>query len=131
MAQRIGLAALGGKIRYRHGELDIDFAPGADHPIARNLSRVRWVDESYWALAGDPSKLAVLGTSVEDDQPQPQFWTVERGRGRVFVSIPGHYMWTFDDPVFRTVLLRGIAWAGRRDVDRFNALVTLDARVEP
>ena len=62
--------------------------------------------------------------------PQPTFWTVERGRGRVFVSIPGHYSWTFDDPMFRTLLLRGIAWSARRDVDRFNNLVTLDARVE-
>jgi type 1 glutamine amidotransferase len=48
----------------------------------------------------------------------------------VFVSIPGHYSWSFDDPAFRTLLLRGIAWTARRDVDRFNELVTLDARVE-
>jgi hypothetical protein len=39
-------------------------------------------------------------------------------------------MWTFDDPTFRVLLLRGIAWAGNRDVDRFNDLVWLDARVE-
>jgi hypothetical protein len=39
-------------------------------------------------------------------------------------------MWSFDDPFFRTVLLRGIAWAGKRNVDRFNELVSLDARVE-
>jgi type 1 glutamine amidotransferase len=130
MAQRIGLSALGGGIRYRHGELEIDFSPGAEHPIARNFSRIRWVDESYWGLAGDPERIDLIGTSMEDGQPQPQFWTVERGRGRVFVSIPGHYMWTFDDPVFRTLLLRGIAWAGRRNVDRFNELVMLDARVE-
>jgi type 1 glutamine amidotransferase len=130
MAERIGLAALGGQIRYRHGELDVDFSPGADHPIARNFDRVRWVDESYWQLTGDPARITLLGTSQEDGQPQPQFWTMERGRGRVFVSIPGHYMWTFDDPAFRTLLLRGIAWVGQRDVDRFNALVTLDARIE-
>ena len=48
----------------------------------------------------------------------------------MFVSIPGHYMWTFDDPVFRAVLFRGIAWTGHRNVDRFNDLVTLDARIE-
>jgi type 1 glutamine amidotransferase len=130
MAQRIGLSALGGGIKYRHGELKMDFSPGADHPITRNLGDIRWMDESYWKLTGDPKQINVLGTAVEDDEPQPLFWTVERGRGRVFVSIPGHYMWTFDDPAFRTVLLRGIAWAGRRDVDRFNDLVTLDARVE-
>jgi type 1 glutamine amidotransferase len=130
MARRIGLSALGGGIRYRHGELNIDFTPGTQHPIARNFTSIRWVDESYWSLNGDPKQINLLGTSVEDGQPQPQFWTVERGRGRVFVSIPGHYMWTFDDPTFRTLLLRGIAWAGHRNVDRFNELVTLDARVE-
>jgi type 1 glutamine amidotransferase len=130
MAKRIGLSALGGGISYRHGELDVDFSPGAKHPIARNFERVRWVDESYWKLTGDPEGIDLIGTQVEDGQPWPQFWTVERGRGRVFVSIPGHYMWSFDDPYFRTVLLRGIAWAGKRNVDRFNELVTLDARVE-
>jgi type 1 glutamine amidotransferase len=130
MAKRIGLSALGGQIRFRHGELNIDFSPGAEHPIARNFSTVRWIDESYWSLTGDPKQIDLLGTSHEDGQPQPQFWTVERGRGRLFVSIPGHYSWTFDDPLFRTLLLRGIAWAGHRDVDRFNELVTLDARVK-
>ncbi|TWT91073.1 Trehalose utilization [Pseudobythopirellula maris] len=129
-AERIGMASLGGAIRYRHGLLDIDFAPGKDHPIARNFDRVRWTDEAYWKLTGDPEKLDLLGTSTEDGEPTPQFWTVRRGRGRVFVSVPGHYAWTFDDPLFRTLLLRGVAWAGGRGVDRFNGLVTLDARVE-
>ncbi|TWT77370.1 Trehalose utilization [Posidoniimonas polymericola] len=129
-AKRIGLASKGGSISYRHGLLHMDFSPGADHPIARNLDKVDFVDEAYWRLTGDPSKLDLIGTSEEEGEPRPLFWTVERGRGRVFVSIPGHYMWTFDDPVFRALLLRGIAWAGRADVDRFNELVTLDARVE-
>ncbi len=130
MAKRIGLASLGGSIGYRHGPLNVDFSHNPDHPIARNLTEVDWVDESYWRLRGDPSKISLLGTGVEEGEPRPLFWTVEHGRGRVFVSIPGHYMWTFDDPIFRAVLLRGIAWAGRRNVDRFNELVTLDARVE-
>lgn len=129
MARRIGLSALGGKIKFRHGELDIDFSPGSGHPIARNFKSVHWVDESYWSLTGDPKQINLLGTSKEDGKPQPQFWTVDRGPGRIFVSIPGHYAWTFDDPIFRTLLLRGVAWAGHRDVDRFNELVTLDARI--
>ena len=130
MAKRIGLAALGGSIRYRHGPLHIDFSHNPMHPIARNLTAVDWIDESYWQLRGDPSQITLLGTGDEEGKPRPLFWTVERGRGRVFVSIPGHYMWTFDDPFFRTVLLRGIAWAGHCKVDRFNSLVTLDARIE-
>jgi type 1 glutamine amidotransferase len=130
MAKRIGLSALGGSIRYRHGEINVDFSPGAEHPIARNFNHIRWIDETYWSLTGDPSRIKLLGTSLEDGKPQPQFWTVQSGRGRVFVSIPGHYMWTFDDPAFRTLLLRGIAWAGNRNIDRFNKLVWLDARVQ-
>lgn len=128
-AKRIGLASLGGSISYRHGPLEVDFSPAGDHPIARNFTKVRWIDESYWRLTGDPKRLSLLGTGIEDGEPQPLFWTMEHGKGRVFVSIPGHYMWTFDDPAFRLLLLRGVAWAGHRDVDRFNELVTLDARV--
>ena len=33
---------------------------------------------------------------------------------RVFVSIPGHLWSTFERPNFRAILLRGIAWAGKR-----------------
>ena len=54
----------------------------------------------------------------------------ERGKGRVFVSIPGHFSWSFDDPLFRILLLRGIAWAGREPVDRFNELALPGARIE-
>ncbi|HYO24112.1 MAG TPA: ThuA domain-containing protein [Lacipirellulaceae bacterium] len=129
-AKRIGLASLGGSIKYRHGPQDVDFSPGKDHPIARNFDRIQWVDETYWKLTGDPRSLHLIATQEEEGEPQPLFWSMEHGRGRVFVSIPGHYMWTFDDPAFRLLLLRGIAWAGHRPVDRFNELVTLDARVE-
>ena len=48
----------------------------------------------------------------------------------MFVSIPGHYAWTFDDPLFRLLLLRGIAWVAREPVDRFNQLATPGARVK-
>ena len=128
-AARIGLAARGGRIRFRHGPLDIDFSSAGNHPIARHFTSVHWVDESYWTLTGDRQTITLLGTSVEEGASQPQFWTVQRGKGRVFVSILGHYMWTFDDPAFRVLLLRGIAWSGHRSVDRFNDVVLLDARV--
>ena len=56
--------------------------------------------------------------------------TMEREKGRVFVCIPGHYMWTFDDPLYRVLVLRGIAWAaGEADVNRFNELALIGARV--
>jgi putative heme-binding domain-containing protein len=128
-ARRIGLAASGGQIRYRHGPLDLAFAPGPKHPVARNFDRVHFQDESYWGLVGDPKRVRLLASSVEDGRPRPQFWALEAGKGRVFVSVPGHFAWTFDDPLFRVLLLRGIAWSAGEPVDRFNELATPGARL--
>jgi Trehalose utilisation len=122
-AKRIGLASRGGNIKYRHGPLDLAFNPDIKHPITRNFDRLKIVDESYWMLTGNLPKDRVIATQVEDREPRPLFWSVEHGRGRVFVSIPGHYSWTFDDPLFRVLLLRGTAWTAHESVDRFNDLV--------
>nr|MBA3481271.1 ThuA domain-containing protein [Pirellulales bacterium] len=128
-AERIGLAWQGGRSKFRHGPLDVEFTPGADHPIARNFDRVHFHDESYWNLVGDPRDVKLLASGLEEDKPQPLYWTLEPHGGRVFVSIPGHFSWTFDDPLFRILMLRGIAWAGKDSVDRFNDLVLPGARV--
>jgi type 1 glutamine amidotransferase len=122
-AKRIGLASRGGQIKYRHGPLDLSFNKAAAHPVMRNFDRLHLVDETYWTLTGDLPAERVLASGVEDKEPRPLFWSLEHARGRVFVSIPGHYSWTFDDPLFRVLLLRGVAWTAREPVDRFNALV--------
>ena len=130
-AQRIGLAWQGGQSMFRHGLLELGFEAGRKHPVARNFNKVRFDDESYWRLVGDPKRLTVLASGKEGGEDRPLFWTLEPAKGRVFVSIPGHYAWTFDDPLFRVLLLRGIAWAAREPVDRFNSLATPGARVKP
>lgn len=127
LASRTGLAWDGNRSKFRHGPLELRFAP--DHPITRNFGTVRFHDESYWQLVGDPNRVGVLATGIEEDTPQPLVWTTEPGPGRVFVSILGHYSKTFDDPLFRILVLRGIAWAARAPVDRFNALVLPGASV--
>ncbi|CAN5906164.1 hypothetical protein BH23PLA1_BH23PLA1_18710 [soil metagenome] len=128
LADRIGLAWKGGASRFRHGELKVDFS-GSSHPITRNFETLTLVDESYWNLVGDPDTVELLGQGVEDGAPRPLFWTREQGEGRVFVSIPGHFNWTFDDPLFRLLILRGMAWVAKEPVDRFNDLATLGARI--
>lgn len=127
-SKRIGLASRGGKISYRHGPLQLD-VHNTDHPIMRNLGPLSLYDESYWLLTGDPMNVTLLASSVEQDAARPQVWIYEKDAGRVFVSIPGHYNWTFDDPIFRTLLLRGMAWTAKEPVDRFNELVPLGARI--
>jgi len=125
---RIGLASKGGSIRYRHGPLTLDMH-NTDHPIMRNIDQLKLYDESYWLLTGDVKNVTLLGTSTEDGDATPQVWAYEKGAGRVFVSIPGHYSWTFDDPIFRVLLLRGISWTAKEPIDRFNELVPLGARL--
>jgi len=121
-AKRIGLAGTG-SVGFRHGPVGLSFDPKQKHPVTRNFEKLALVDETYWKMVGDLPPGRVLGSAVEDGQPQPQLWSLEQGRGRVFVSIPGHYSWTFDDPLFRLLFLRGIAWAAKEPVDRFNDLI--------
>jgi type 1 glutamine amidotransferase len=128
LADRIGLAWQGGKSAFRHGPLEVDFTR-MKHPITRGFEKLQLLDESYWNLVGDPASVDVLGTGIEDGQKRPLFWAREAAKGRIFVSIPGHYTWTFDDPLFRVLILRGIAWTAREPVDRFNELATLGARI--
>lgn len=130
LAERIGLAWKGGASAFRHGPLELSF-PDARHPITAGFKKVRFVDESYWKLVGDPKKINVLASGEEERAAQPLMWTHEYGKGRVFVSIPGHYTWTFDDPLFRVLILRGMAWAAKEPEDRFHPLVFEGARIQP
>ena len=129
LADRVGLAFSASA--FRHGEMELVFT-GAAHPITQGFSRLRFTDESYWALRGDPARVSVLATSLEDNQPRPQIWTLQRHQGRVFGCIPGHYTWTFDDPLYRVLVLRGIAWSARlADVNRLVELAPVGARLAP
>jgi hypothetical protein len=103
--------------------LTLKFNRATAHPIIRNFDSLDLIDETYWKLTGTLAADRLLASAVEDEADQPQIWTVEPRKGRVFASIPGHYSWTFDDPLFRILLLRGIAWTAREPVDRFNDLV--------
>jgi len=38
--------------------------------------------------------------------------------------VPGHYNWSFNDPLFRLLLLRGMAWAAGDEAQRFDTLAT-------
>jgi hypothetical protein len=129
LAERVGFAFSASK--FRHGPMELVF-PQTGHPITRGFTRLPLLDEAYWALRGDAGRVSVLATSEEEGAPRPQLWTLERHQGRVFGCIPGHYTWTFDDPLYRLLVLRGIAWAARQeDVHRLAELATIGARVAP
>lgn len=129
-AERFGLAfTLGSK--FRHGEFDLVFTQ-PNHPITRGLPTLHFTDETYWAMRGDPARLQILGTSMEENAPRPELWTLERHKSRIVGCIPGHYTWTFDDPLFRVLVLRSICWAARQEnPDRLSELALIGARVAP
>jgi type 1 glutamine amidotransferase len=127
LVARLGLGYHPG-LKYRHGPLDLKIEAGDDEPITRRLPRsIHFHDESYWPPLGDPKQVNVLATAVEEGKSWPLVWTYEPekdegGKGRVFCSVLGHYSWTFDDPLFRLLILRGAAWAAREPVDRFETV---------
>jgi hypothetical protein len=114
---------------------------GGGHAITRTASNFHFDDEIYYDLEWLP-EVQVLATSYTPNVPQgrrqaeggkphiydiqPQMWTYERtieGGAqpyRAFVSIPGHLYKSFALPHYRAILMRGIAWAGKREnIDEF------------
>ncbi|MBX2815009.1 MAG: ThuA domain-containing protein [Saprospiraceae bacterium] len=145
--------------RWRHGPMNLEIA-NPDHPICLGLpQQLYFMDEAYWPLHGDRSKVDIIATSKETDKifalrhedgtidftnmgaiqqkwpteptkDEPMFWTYRFGKGRVYGCILGHYSWTFDDPYFRLLLLRGMAWAANESPYRFDALALRAARLK-
>ena len=96
--------------------------------ITAGLTAVPFLDESYWPMIGDVNRVQVLATTEEETQPWPMLWTFQPGKGRVFGCILGHYSWTFDDPICRLLIMRGLAWTAQDRVDRFIPFVTEGVR---
>jgi type 1 glutamine amidotransferase len=126
LADLLGLAK-GKDSHYKHKVITLKL-PEPRHPIMHGLpDTFTLADECFWNLQGDRSKVTALATSDETvgDQvsAEPVIWAYERGKGRVVASTLGQFDWTFDDPFFRTILLRGIAWAAGESPYRFDPLI--------
>ena len=113
------------RTKWYEGEVGLYFVD-TTHPIVKGISNFDWKDEIYYDLDMSPD-VRVLATSFESVFIlAPQLWTYERtweGGSqpyRAFVSLAGHEYDVFNTPQYRTILLRGIAWAGKRaNVDEF------------
>ena len=123
LAERIGLAAQPLKSKYRHTPIDLKFIAPDQNPITHGFQQLHLIDEPYWPMFGDANAVNVLATVEMEGQPRPMMWTFKKVKGRVFASITGHYIWTFDDPLFRILVLRGLAWTAGESTDRFNSLM--------
>lgn len=111
-----------------HGEQSDNYRPhrieftdlGRRHPITAGVEDFELTTEQYWVLHDD--YLDVLATTTQAvrewdpwDRPitSPAIWTRKWGRGRIFVSTPGHRIEIVDDPRVRGVIERGMLWAAR------------------
>jgi type 1 glutamine amidotransferase len=105
------------------------------HPIMQGLSPFTIKDEAFFLITWAKSpEIHVLASAPMAPTPSagthkgevvPQIWTYERtlfpGPGsqpyRAFVWMQGHNYVNFAHPQIQPMLLRGIAWAGKRPVD--------------
>jgi type 1 glutamine amidotransferase len=126
----------GGK---KHGEVNYTLGAAIPYtvvdtanPIMKEMSNITIFDEAFykmtWALNPNINVLAtaiIPGTqsaSTHKGEVVPQIWTYEHRLpggepARAFVWMQGHEYSNFDNYQIQRMLLRGIAWAGKKPVD--------------
>lgn len=136
-----------GQTKWLEAPLSLYFTD-RDNPITRDISNFDLDDEIYYdmevlpevkvlAAAYTPKAIDTGGKGNKEAQQraaeavakkkgvniydiQPQVWTYEKDNYRAFTCIPGHWYKNFSHNGVRSLILRGIAWAGKRDnVDEF------------
>jgi type 1 glutamine amidotransferase len=118
LAETIGLASQSGRTKYLHTPLDLKIS--VTNALTEKFPKqIHFLDEPYWPMIGDTNKINVLATVKQDGQDQAEVWTFEKGKGRVFGCVLGHYTWTHEDPLYRILVLRGIGWAAGDENFRF------------
>jgi type 1 glutamine amidotransferase len=92
----------------------------AEHPITKGIGDFELTTEQYWVLHDDYlDVLATTTQAVREWDPwtrpitSPAIWTRQWGKGRMFVSTPGHIVEILDDVNVRTIIERGLLWAAR------------------
>lgn len=110
---------VGGAWEHRHskwleGEVGMYFLD-TEHPITRGVSNFDIKDEIYYDLHMMPEAKVLASSFHSVFIVAPQIWTYEKNNYRSFVSLLGHEYETFNQPHVRALLLRGIAWAGKRE----------------
>lgn len=93
---------------------------GKTHPITAGIEDFDLVTEQYWVLSDEYND--VLATTTQEVRPwdpwkrpvtSPAIWTRQWGKGRIFVSAPGHRLEIVESQPVRTIIERGMLWAAR------------------
>jgi type 1 glutamine amidotransferase len=123
--------------KWREGPMELKFVDKA-HGISTGVADFGMKDEIYYDmdLRDDIHALATAPTPRKKGdgfEEQTQLWTYEKpGAQRAFVFIPGHTYVNFSRTDVKLLLLRGIAWAGRRaDLQAFDKTAQMQICVFP
>jgi uncharacterized protein len=117
-----------GRTKWLEGEMSLYFTD-RENPITRGASNFDLDDEIYYDMEMMPEAKILAaaytpkpkqgdakpGAPVSVYDIQPQMWTYETGNRRAFVCIPGHQYVNFSHSSIQSLLLRGIAWAGKME----------------
>lgn len=96
----------------------------SEHPIMKGLP-ARWMhfkDEIYTKLRGPAKNMEILATTLDDGRNEPMMWTVNYGKGRVFVDVLGHcgsdpnMTYSMTCAGFQITFIRGCEWAATGQV---------------
>ncbi len=147
----IGGAWVPKQTKWKEGPMDLYYTEnqylGGGHPITKGAANFHLDDEIYYDMDVKPEarvlaasytpnvkqgKKQAEGAKTHIYDIQPQMWAYEKDGYRAFVSIPGHLFKTFALPQYRAVLLRGIAWAGKRtNLDEYVKKEEIEALTYP
>jgi type 1 glutamine amidotransferase len=115
-----GAAKQHGEPNWSRGVLKMHFADKS-HPITKGLDDFEFNDEAFFMLRTAPGMHPLATAAIpQKGEVVPQAWVYEHTQAggkpyRAFVSMQAHYYKNFSHPTYQELLLRGIAWAGKRD----------------
>jgi type 1 glutamine amidotransferase len=131
-ATLVGGAKKHGEVNYTLGSPIPYTVADSGSSIMKGMTNFTIFDEAFYNLTwAQDSKVHVLATAVIPGTPSagthkgevvPQIWTYEHTAAggeaaRAFVWMQGHEYGNFANYQIQEMLLRGIAWAGRKPVD--------------
>jgi type 1 glutamine amidotransferase len=96
-------------------EFEVRITDGT-HPITRALEKFKTTDELWFRPFVQPdARVLAESFSKTTGNWEPTALVSDFGKGRCFTLLLGHDAKTMRSPGFRSLLLRGTAWAGRRE----------------
>ena len=132
-AQIAGASKQHGEQNYSAGPLKVHVVD-REHPITQGTRDFEIDDEAFFLLRKTPEMHVLLEAPLpKNGEVQPQAWSYERtlpgGQPyRSFVWMQGHRTANFQKEGPREMILRGIAWAGKRPADALLAVPPAVAR---